>query len=97
MTNDLDLPILKVGTAFTELRITGGPFLKPSIRGYMPCLRVTVTKSGLDYALIVGSKSLTEALEPLRKIHGGFVGLTVAIKKQSDEKMSPFIVSQDGK
>lgn len=94
--NELDLPILKVGTAFTEIEITGGPFLKPSIRGYMPCLRVKVRKSGLEYALVVGSRSITEAIEPKRIAKGGFVGLKFLICKQSDEKTAPYVIKEEG-
>jgi len=88
------LPILKVGTAKTSVEITSEPFLKISSMGFLPCIRVKVLRSGLDYTLVIGAKSLGVPLEAMRSNSGEFTGIKIEICKESDEKMAKYQVSQ---
>lgn len=86
------LPILKVGTAKTAVEITSEPFLKISSMGFLPCIRVKVLRSGLDYTLVIGAKSLGAPIEALRSASGEFTGIKIDICKESDEKMAKYQV-----
>lgn len=94
---DEELPFLKVGTAATATLVESEPFIRLTARGYAPCLRVKVLKNDLTYALIISSKSISEALEPLRKKNSGFSGLRLEICKKSEEQMSPYVIKELGK
>jgi hypothetical protein len=88
-----NLPVLKVGTAPTEVEIISEPFVRNSVRGYMPCVKVIVIKSGLEYALSIGSKSITEGIEKLRKDNNGyFTKLKFNLSKKDDAQMAPYIL-----
>lgn len=88
-----NLPLLKVGTAPTEVEVISEAFIRLSVRGYIPCLKVRVTKSGLEYALSIGAKSITEGIEKLReKNNGFFLNLRFILSRKDDSQMSPYIV-----
>ena len=89
-----NLPILKVGTASTEVEVISEPFIRLSVRGYLPCLKVKVIKSQLEYALPIGSKSITEGLEKLREENNGyFTKLRFNLSKKDDTQMAPYVLS----
>lgn len=88
-----ELPSLKIGTGWTEIEVTSEPDVTLTYKGYVPVLRVKVAKTGLDYLLYIGAKSLAEPLENLRAKNGGrFLGLKVQIKKQSIEQFAKYEV-----
>lgn len=90
---NLNLPLLKVGTAPTELEVVSEPFLRLSVRGYLPCIKVKVLKSQLEYALSIGSKSITESLEKLRiENNGFFTNLRFNLFKKDDTQMAPYVL-----
>lgn len=89
------LPILKVSIGWIELEATAEPTVRPGISGYQPVLPVRALKTGLDYVLYISAKSLTEAIEPLRKENNfRFTGLRFRIRKQSQDKFAPYEVAQ---
>ena len=89
-----NLPLLKVGTASTEVEVISEPFIRLSVRGYLPCLKVKVLKSQLEYALSLGSKSITEGLEKLREENDGyFTKLRFNLSKKDDTQMAPYVLS----
>jgi hypothetical protein len=87
------LPMLKVGTAPTNVEVVSEPFVRLTFRGYVPCVKVKVVKSGLDYALAINSKSISEALDKIRKQNDGFfVGLEFELCKKDESQMAPYIL-----
>ena len=88
------LPTLRVGTAKTSIEITSEPFLKISSMGFLPCVRVKVIKSALEYTLVIGARSLGVPIEALRSESGKFTGIKLDICKESDEKMAKYQVSK---
>ncbi len=89
-----NLPLLKVGTAATELEVISEPFIRLSVRGYLPCLKVKVLKSQLEYALPIGSKSITEGIEKLREDNNGFfTKLKFNLSKKDDAQMAPYVLT----
>jgi hypothetical protein len=89
-----NLPLLKVGTAATEVEVVSEPFIRLSVRGYLPCIKVKVVKSQLEYALPIGSKSITEGLEKLREENNGlFTNLKFNLSKKDDTQMAPYLMS----
>jgi hypothetical protein len=89
-----EIGTLKVGTAPTEVTVVDGPFLRKSIRGYYPVLKVKVKKSGIVYFLAIGSRSLTDYLDPLYKRDKKFTGLELSLSKKTDAEMSPYVVEE---
>ena len=90
-----ELPSLKIGTGWTEIEVISEPDVVLGYKGYAPVLRVKAIKTGLDYLLYIGAKSLAEPLESLRTSRGsgrGFLGLRMQIRKQSTEKFSRYEV-----
>lgn len=94
LQSDEELPYLKAGTAPTALSVVSEVFVRQTVRGYVPCLRVKVLKNDLAYALIISSKSISEALEPMRKENGCFTGLQIEICKKAEEQTSPYIINE---
>ena len=89
-----NLPLLKVGTAATEVEVISEPFIRVSVRGYLPCIKVKVLKSELEYALSIGSKSITVGLEKLREENNGhFSKLRFNLSKKDDTQMAPYVLN----
>ena len=86
------LPVLKVGTAKTSVEVTSEPYLKSSSMGFLPCIRVKVSRSGLEYTLVIGAKSLGIPIDALRPDSGEFTGIKFEICKESDVKMAKYKV-----
>ena len=77
-----ELPSLKIGTAWVQVEILSEADVNLTFKGYAPILRVRVVKTGLEYLLYVGPKSLAQPLEELRTRRGGrFLGLRIRIRK----------------
>jgi hypothetical protein len=52
-----------------------------------------VQANGAKHILYISSKSISEALEPLRQGNGGnFTGLKFKVRKASEDKMAPYEV-----
>jgi len=86
---------LKPGTAWIEVEAVAEADVLLTFKGYAPILPVKVIKSGLVKHLFISAKSLSTALEEMRKKNKNqFVGLRFRLKKESEEKMSPYIVEK---
>jgi len=85
------LPNLKVGTDWIGVEVLSEGKVIMSIRGYAPVLEVQA--NGAKHVLYISSKSISEALEPLRQGNGGnFKGLKFKVRKASEDKMAPYEV-----
>lgn len=88
---------LKAGTGWIEVEAVSEAEVILTFKGYAPVLQVKVIKSGLVKHIFIGSKSLATALEEMRKNNKGeFLGLRFRFKKESEDKMSPYIVEKIG-
>ena len=87
-------PRFRTRTAFTTLEITSEPYLVLTFRGYTAAVEVLELATGSRYELLIGGiKSLAECLEPLRASNNGtFNGLKFRIKKESEDRFSPYAV-----
>ena len=86
-------PNLKVGVEWIPLEVLSEGQVVMSIRGYSPVLEVQ-TPAG-KHILYISSKSISEALEPLRQANGGnFKGLKLKVRKASEDKMAPYEVEK---
>jgi len=93
MPDMADLPSLKIGTGWVEIEVVSEVDVTLTFKGYAPTLRVRVTKTGLDYLLYIGAKSLAQPLEERRTNHGGrFLGLRLQIRKQSSDQYAKYEV-----
>lgn len=86
---------LKAGTGWIEVEAVAEADVALTFRGYAPVLQVKVIKSGLVKHLYIGAKSLATALEEMRKGNRNkFIGVRFRFKKESEEKMSQYIVEK---
>ena len=87
-------PRFRTGTTFTSLEVTSEPYLVLTFRGYTGAVEVLELATGSHYELLIGGiKSLAECLEPLRASNNGaFKGLKFRIKKESEDRFSPYVV-----
>ena len=86
-----ELENLKVGVDFAEVEIVSEPYVIMTMRGYAPV--VEIQTGGARKRLFIGAKTLGDELEPAVKKQGGkFAGLKFRVKKESADKMSPYVV-----
>lgn len=86
-------PTLKVGTDPVDADIVSEPRVVMTFRGYSPV--VEVQSGGATHVLHISAKSLSMALEPLVKANDGkFTGLKLRLKKESADKMAPYVVEK---
>jgi len=88
-------PRFRTGTTFTTLEVTSEPYLVLTFRGYIGAVEVIELSTGSHYELLIGGiKSLAESLEPFRTSNNGmFRGLRFRIKKESEDRFSPYVVA----
>ena len=87
------LPTLKVGTEWIPVEIASEARVVMSMRGYAPVLEVRAPAGA--HILYISSKSISEALEPLRQANAGnFAGLKLKLRKASEDKMAPYEVEK---
>lgn len=88
---------ISIGTGWTAVRIVSEPFLVVTFRGYAPMCEVEVVSTGLRYGLLLGSKSITAAIEPLRAANGGlFANLHVSLRRLGAERTAAYEVRKLG-
>ncbi|MBI2933037.1 MAG: hypothetical protein HYY16_15440 [Planctomycetes bacterium] len=81
---------VKVGTDWMEVEIMSEPYVVMTFRGYEPV--VDVQTGGAKKRLFIGPKSLGQALEPSVRKSGKFAGLRFRVKKESGDRMAPYVV-----
>lgn len=88
-------PRFRTGTTFATLEVVSEPYLVLTFRGYTGAVEVLELATGSRYELLIGGiKSLAESLEPLRASNNGtFKGLRFKIKKESEDRFSPYIIA----
>jgi hypothetical protein len=86
-----EIPTLKIGTGWLELKIVGEPDVLVTFKGYAPVLPVRLIKNDLEYYLYISAKSISEKLEPMRQNNNGFFsGINIAVRKISEDKFSAY-------
>ena len=81
-------------TTPAKVEIVSEPFLVVTRFGYLPMVRVKNIESGAEQCLLIGSQSITTALEELRiENEGKLSGLKLAISKESEDKKSKYIIA----
>jgi len=94
MTNEESLPILKVGTIPSRIKITSEPYVRLSVRGYLPCVTVLLEKPGIEKVLVISAKSLAEPLDKLRTANEGkFSGLRFDLSKADETQMALYVLN----
>lgn len=85
------LPRITPGTEWSPIEFISEPFVTVTFRGYSAACDVRSIETGLAYTLLLGAKSLSDSIEPLRTSRGGeLIGLKVAIRKASEERTAPY-------
>ena len=86
-------PNLKVGINWIPVDILSEPFVVMTVRGYAPVVDVKAPEG--NFILYISSKSISEGLDPLVRANGGsFTGLKLRLRKETEDKMAPYIVEK---
>lgn len=88
-----EAPRLIIDDKWSQVKIISDPFVVKTSRGYVPAINVIDKKNNLTNHIIIGAKSITDKLEPLREKLGTLVDLEIKIKKQSSDPQSLYEVS----
>jgi len=81
------------GTTPAKIEIVSEPFIVVTRFGYLPMVKVKNIESNAEQCLLIGSQSITTALEELRiENEGKLSGLKIAISKESEDKKSKYII-----
>ena len=80
-------------TTPVKVEIVSEPFLVVTRFGYLPMVKVKNLESNTEQCLLVGSQSISTALEELRaQNEGKLLGLKLAVSKESEDKKSKYII-----
>ena len=86
-------PNLKVGVNWVVADVVSEPTVVMSMRGYAPVVDVKTPEG--DFILYISSKSISEGLDPLVQANGGeFAGLKLRLRKETEDRMAPYIVEK---
>lgn len=90
-----ELQNLKVGVEWIDVEVTSEPYVVMTMRGYAPVVEVRAASE--TRRMFIGSKTLSQALDPAVKKQGGrFTGLKFRVRKESGDQMAPYIVEMSG-
>ena len=88
-------PNLKVKTEWVEVEILSEPHVVMSIRGYAPVVDVKASGEADKLILFISSKSISLGLDPFVQANGGkFAGIKVRLRKETDDRMAPYVVER---
>ncbi len=83
---------LRVGEGWIHLRVHGEPYVIATHRRYEPVLQVENLRSRTMHFIYMSAKTFMEGLEPLRTENDGrFDGLQFRIRKESNDRFSPYL------
>jgi len=86
---------LKVGTEPLLLRITSEPYVIYTSRGYAPVVDVADCKTSEVFTMFISAASIARKLESLRRANdNSFTGLEFWIRKESNDRMAPYVLEQ---
>ena len=80
-------------TTPAKVEIVSEPFLVVTRFGYLPMVKVKSLESGAEQCLLIGSQSISTALEELRvENEGKLAGIKIAVSKESEDKKSRYVI-----
>ncbi len=80
-------------TTPAKVEIISEPFLVVTRFGYLPMVKVKNLELNAEQCLLIGSQSISTALEELRTANEGkLVGIKIAVSKESEDKKSRYII-----
>ena len=88
-------PNLKVKTEWISVEILTEPYVVMTFRGYAPVVDVKIPGEADPLSLFISSKSISHGLESIVQENGGkFAGLKLRLRKESDDRMAPYVVEK---
>ena len=88
-------PRLRIDHKWIELEIRSDPFVVVTTRGYAPAMIVRRNRAAHQEHVLIGAKSLATELNELRLRRGTLRGSRISIKKQSPERIAPYVLHVD--
>ena len=91
-----EVEILKVDTEAVRIRLMSEPYVVCNSFGYQPAIDIWHIKKKRAYRLYLSARSLATQLEQIRSNNGltHFTGIEFWINKVSDQRTSPYVVSE---
>ena len=90
---DTVVPTLKVGTDAVDLEFVSEPFVENTMRGYAALVMVKNLADQQQYRFFISASSLSKHIETMRKTNQGlFKGIKLRVKKESSDRMAPYVV-----
>ena len=84
---------LRIREGWIHLRVQAEPYVIATRYGYQPVLPVENLRSQTRHFIYMSAKSFMDGIEPLRSTNDGkFSGLEFRIRKESDNKLAPFVI-----
>ena len=91
---DADLQKLKVGTSLVVVTIIGEPYVTYTKFGYGAVVNCKDIYTGQVYALGLSAVSIADPIEKRRLTNNGVLdGLTIGLRRESDDKKAKYIIS----
>jgi len=88
-------PRITIGQDWTEIEIVSEPSVVVTFKGYAPVVKARVSTIAEPLPLFIGSKSITDGIEPLRVENGGrFAGLKLRLRKESEDRYARYLVEK---
>ena len=95
MADSSKRPTLKVKTEWIDVEIVSEPYVVMTFRGYAPVVDVKAPGEADPLNLFISSKSISLGIDAFMKENGGkFAGLKLRIRKESDDRMAPYVVEK---
>lgn len=89
------MPQIRISDSAQVLQIISEPYVQYGRRGYQPVVDVENIHSGETGFIIISAQSLSEPLyEISQDNNGALTGVTIIIKKESKDRMSPYVVTK---
>ena len=85
-------PRLRIDQTWVELEVQSDPFVVTTTRGYAPAILVRRKRGSHLEHVLIGAKSLALKLNELRQQCGTLKGLRITIRKESAERIAPYIL-----
>ncbi len=95
MADNEKLEYLIISTDAIVVEIVSEPKVVMTYRGYAPVVEVKVEGEAQNRLMYINSKSISTTLETLRlENNGKFTGITIRIRKESNDKFAKYIIDK---
>lgn len=89
------LPTFRCTTDFANLKVISEEYVVFTNRGYAPVVDVENMTDNTKYQFYIQALSVAKKFEELRKENDyNFKGITIRVKKESNDKFAPYVIEK---